>query len=313
MWFRNLTILRVRNFRHTSEALESMLGKQAFHSCSELELAAQGWAPPRQAGLAHTVGRQILLHLCFEKKLLPNAVINEVVRSRAAEIEEQLGFKPGRKQMRELKEQVIEELIPRAFSIKSTVAVWIDPVSGWLIIDSASRQKVDAVVGMLFKCIDPLNAVTLQTALSPVAAMTGWLASDTSPAGFTVDQDAELQKADENKASVKFSRHVLQAEEVARHISAGKRCTQLAMTWNDRISFVLTENLALKRVAPLDVVKERAASESQSDDDLFDSDFTLMSGELAGMLAALVESLGGERSGEEEDADIQSLTETAEA
>jgi len=131
-------------------------------------------------------------------------------------------------------------------------------------------------------------------AVSPIGAMTDWLVADEAPAGFTVDQDTELRSTAESKATVRYVRHTLEADDVRRHIAAGKQCTRLAMTWNDRISFVLTETLAIKRVAPLDVIKEGADSATQNEDERFDSDIALMTGELGKMLADLTEALGGE-------------------
>jgi len=151
------------------------------------------------------------------------------------------------------------------------------------------------VRGMLFKAIDPLPVVGLQVNLSPVAAMTEWLATDTAPAGFTVDQEIELQSSSESKATVRYVRHPLDPEDLRRHIAAGKRCTRLAMTWNDRVSFVLTDALAVKRVNPLDVIKEQADATLHDENERFDADFALMAGELAGLMAELTEALGGER------------------
>jgi recombination associated protein RdgC len=127
--------------------------------------------------------------------------------------------------------------------------------------------------------------------------MTSWLADDAAPAGFTVDQEIELQASAESKATVRYVRHPLDAEELRRHIAAGKRCTRLAMTWNDRVSFVLTDALAIKRVAPLDVVKEQIDGTMSDEDERFDADFALMAGELSAMLGDLTEALGGERQG----------------
>lgn len=261
-------------------------------------MQTQGWASPRDNGaLVHRVGKQMLLTMRAEKKLLPATVVNQVTKARAAELEEQQGYKPGRKQLRELKEQITEELLPRAFSIRRDTRVWIDPERGWLAIDAASAIKADEVRTLLFKALDPLPLTSLQVNQSPVAAMTSWLADDAAPAGFTVDQEIELQASAESKATVRYVRHPLDAEELRRHIAAGKRCTRLAMTWNDRVSFVLTDALAIKRVAPLDVVKEQIDGTMSDEDERFDADFALMAGELSAMLGDLTEALGGERQG----------------
>ncbi|WP_420996447.1 recombination-associated protein RdgC [Cupriavidus sp. 30B13] len=297
MWFKNLQLHRLSApWTLAADEVEASLARHAFFPGTSLEMQTQGWASPRENGaLVHLVGKQMLLTLRTEKKLLPTTVVNQVTKARAAEIEEQQGFKPGRKQMRELKEQVTEELLPRAFSIRRDTRVWIDPVNGWLAIDAASPAKADEVRSLLFKSIDPLPLETLQVNLSPVAAMTEWLSSDTAPAGFTVDQEIELQSSAESKATVRYVRHPLDPEDLRRHIAAGKRCTRLAMTWNDRVSFVLTESLAVKRVAPLDVIKEQADPGARDEDERFDGDFAMMAGELAGLLADLTAALGGER------------------
>jgi len=296
MWFKNLQIYRLSApWVMTSEQLQDCLAPRAFTAANSLELQTNGWVSPRDNGmLVHTVNKQLLLQLGTEKKLLPSTVINQVAKARAAELEEQQGFKPGRKQMKELKEQVADELLPRAFSIRRNTSVWIDPVNGWLVVDAASPAKADEVFKALLQSMGQLPLGTLRVNESPVAAMTGWLAADEAPRNFTIDQDTELRSTSEGKATVRYVRHTLEPEDVRRHIASGKQCTRLALTWADRVSLVLTESLTLKRVAPLDVLKENADAMTQNDDERFDTDFALMTGELSKLLTDLVEALGGE-------------------
>jgi recombination associated protein RdgC len=125
--------------------------------------------------------------------------------------------------------------------------------------------------------------------------MTGWLAEDEAPSNFTIDQDTELRSSGESGAAIRYVKHSIDADDVRRHIQSGKQCTRLAMTWADRISFVLTEGLDVKRVSPLDVLKEGNEGVATNDDEKFDSDMMLMTGELAKMMAELVDALGGEK------------------
>lgn len=296
MWFKNLQIYRLpAPWNMSAEQLEACLTTQAFAPCTSLDLQSQGWVAPRPAGaLVHRVHHQMLITLMTEKKLLPATVINQVAKARAVEIEEQQGFKPGRKQMKELKEQISDELLPRAFSIQRDTRIWIDPVNGWLVVDSSSPAKADEVLKLLLKAVDPLPLSNLHVVQAPLAAMTSWLAADAAPAGFTVDAELELRASGDSKATVRYARQAPEADDLRRHIAAGKQCTRLALTWNDRISFVLTESLALKRLAPLDVITENANSAGAGEDERFDGDFALMSGELHQLLSALVQTLGGE-------------------
>jgi len=297
MWFKNLRIYRLASpWTLMGEQFEECLARHAFRSGNTLEMQSLGWIAPREGGgLAHTVNRQVLLSLRAEKKLLPATVINQVSKARAQEIEEKQGYKPGRKQMKEIKERVTEELMPRAFSIYRDTRVWIDTVNHWLVIDAAASAKADEVIGLLAKTVDPLPLENLYVAQSPASAMTGWLAADEPPTNFTVDQDTELRASGESRAAIRYVKHTIDAEDVRRHIQSGKQCTRLAMTWADRVSFVLTESLDIKRVAPLDVLKEGTDTVMQNDDEKFDSDMTLMTGELAKLMADLVDALGGEK------------------
>ena len=296
MFFRNLHIYRLpAPWAFTPEQLEEALASNAFTPASSNELLRQGWDKPRpNGGLVHVVNKQMLILLGTEKKLLPNTVINQVAKARAAEMEEAQGFAPGKKAMKELKERVADELLPQAFAIRANTFAWIDPVNGWLTIDAASPAKADEVIKLLLKAVDKLPLESLRVQRSPVGVMTEWLQADEAPAGFTVDQDATLRATGESKAQVAYKRHTLEVDDVRRHIAAGKQCTRLAMTWDSKISFVLDESLAVKSVKLLDVLTEKDRGTIRNDDERFDGDFALMTGELAKMLADLVEALGGE-------------------
>jgi recombination associated protein RdgC len=216
-----------------------------------------------------------------------------VAKARAQEMEEQQGFPPGKKAMKELKERVHDELLPRAFSIASTTWAWIDPRNGWLVVDAASASKADDVIKFLLKSVDRMPLESVRVARSPAAMMTGWLNDDEAPAAFTIDRDADMVATGESKSKIKYVRHALSPEELRRHIAAGKQCTRLAMTWESKISFVLTESLAIKSVKPLDVLRESEAV-TRNDDERFDAEFVLMTGELARLLDDVMAALGGE-------------------
>jgi RNA-directed DNA polymerase len=293
---KNATIYRLQTpWAMTAEQLAALLAPQVFAPCSSLELQSIGWVPPRDNGLlVHVVAGQWLLKLQTETKILPASVINEVTKARAAEITEQQGFAPGRKQMRELREDVTDELLPRAFSRTGAMHVWIDPANGWLVCDAATPARAEAALKLFIKAIDKFPLETLRTVMSPTAAMTSWLLNDEAPSNFTVDQDTELRSTGEGKATVRYIRHTLEADAMRTNIEAGKQCTRLAMTWADKISFVLTEGLVIKRIAALDILKEDTSGSTKNDEERFDGDFMLMTGELNKMLAEIVGALGGE-------------------
>jgi recombination associated protein RdgC len=297
MWFRNLIVLRVpAGWDIDVDTLADALLPQAFTEATSVEETRLGWVPPREGdtSLVYANGRQMLIAMRQEKKLLPARVVTQFVKQRAEKIEADEGFKPGRKRMKELKELVRDELLPRAFSLSSDMRAWIDPVGGWLVVDAASQSRADELLGLLAKAIEGFPGRPLKVNRSPAGEMTAWLVADEAPARFSIDQDVEL-KARDGKASVRYANQSLDADDVTRHTKAGKQCTKLALTWADRVSFVLTDGLAIKRVRPLDVLKESAAGSAAGDDveERFASDWVLMTGELSALLAGVVDALGG--------------------
>ncbi|MDP2786325.1 MAG: recombination-associated protein RdgC [Sulfurimicrobium sp.] len=296
MWFRNLQIYRLSSdWNITAQHLDEQLAQHVFQPCGSMDRQSRGWVSPRgDERLAYALNGQIMLALRVEQKLLPGSVVNDVAKDRIVEFEQQQGYSPSRKQAREIKERVAEELLPRAFARRRTTYVWIDPSHGWLAIDAASAAKADEVLEMLNKCISDLPLSPLRTERSPAAAMTEWLTTSEAPAGFSIDRDCELRSPVEENATVRYVRHPLDAEEISKHITAGKQPTRLALTWDDRISFVLTDRLEIKRLAFLDILKEEAEASTETADEQFDADFALMTGELARLLPAIVAALGGE-------------------
>jgi recombination associated protein RdgC len=278
--------------------LEDALESARFVECGASQEKSVGWVEPRgeaHGPLVEIVGGQWLLKLMVEVKTVPGSVVKRKVQDQLAQIEATTGRKPGKKEKRELSEDARLALLPMAFTKQSSVTVWIDPKAQLLVLDSGSQAKADEVMTGLIKAVDGLAVLLVNTQISPAAAMSTWLSTHEAPQGFSVDRECELKAADESKAVVRYTRHALDTDEVSQHIAMGKVPTRVAMTWNDRVSFVLTEALQLKKVAFLDVVFEGSpSSPGDRKDDGFDADAAIATGELVQLIPDLLEALGGE-------------------
>jgi recombination associated protein RdgC len=296
MWFKNIFVYRLSpDFKLTAATLQDKLATKPLLPCAGLDKLSRGWVSCRgDDRLVHQANNQILFALGVEQKLLPASIINRFSKERAAELEAQQGYKVGRKQLKDLKQAVADELLPRAFALQRTTYAWLDLAKGRLIVEAASAAKAEELLELLGKTLDNFAVQLLKTELSPMAAMTDWLVSEAAPAGFTIDRELELRSSDENKSSVRYANHALEGKEFASHISAGKRVARLGLTWNDRISFVLNEQFQIKRLGFLDILKDESANVADTEDEMFEVDFLLMTGELSKMLEALIDALGGE-------------------
>ena len=274
--------------------MEQALDAERFVPCGASQDMSMGWVEPRgeaHGPLIEVVDGQRILKLKIETKGVPSSVVTRKAQERSAQIEATEGRKPGKKEMKDIKDDVKLSLMPMAFSKESSVLVWIDPAKHLLVMDAGSQAKADVLVTMLVKSFAGLSLILINTHMSPQSAMAAWLMSQEPPASFSVDRECELKAADESKSVVRYVRHPLDTDEVKQHVQSGKLPTRLALTWAGRVSFSLTEGLQLKKVTFLEGVFEDTSAER---DDGFDADVAIATGELSKLLPDLWEALGGE-------------------
>jgi len=296
--FKNVTIYRIApGWEATLEDMEAALDAARFVPCGASQDKSVGWIEPRgeaHGPLVESVAGQRILKLQIETKGVPGSVVKKKAQEEADHIEATTGRKPGKKETKALREDALLALLPQAFARQMTVWVWIDLQNGWLVTDASSQGKLDEVVTALVRVFDGLAVTLLQTAVTPQTAMTQWLSATTPdewPGGFAVERECELKSGDEEKSAVKFTRHNLATDEVRKHITEGKLPTRLAMSWEGRIGFTLTESLQVKKINFLEGVFDGRPEEGENG---FDTDVALSTGELQKLIPELIEALGGE-------------------
>lgn len=292
--FKNLTIYRIsESWQAELEQLEEALSKQQFEECAPTQERSVGWIPPRgeeHGAMVESVNGQWVMHQLFEAKILPGDVLKRAVQEKISQIEAREGRKPGKKEKQEIKDECRYDLLPKAFTKRGGLWVWIDPKAKMLVLDTSSQSSADEVVTMLVEASPGFAVSLIDTQTSPQAAMANWLHTHDAPAGFSIERECELKSSDESKAVVRYNRHSLDIDEIREHINQGKMPTKLSMTWEDRVSFILTDGLQLKKVTLLDV-----AMEDQAQDDAgFDADIAIVTGEFSQLIPDVIEALGGE-------------------
>lgn len=297
MWLKNLVLYRAAK-DHFSDAgtLNDRLAQDTLQPCGGYQMESRGWVPPQAEGpFVHALQGHWLIALGDEQKILPATIIRQQAEDRARVIGQQQGRPVGRKQLREIRDQVTNELMPRALARRRTTHAWIDPARALLAINTGAATKAEWFLEALRRSDDALKVRRVDTQRAPASAMADWLTRGKAPGTFSIDQDLELRARDVSKASVRYARHSLEGREIRDHIAAGKTVVKLGLTWSDKISFVLTEDLLLKRLAFLDILRRESDAQSGEESERFDLDFALMSGELALMIGDLLKALGGEK------------------
>ena len=303
MFFRNLTLFRFPAALDLSD-LETQLAAQPLKPVGPMELSSRGFVPPMgqdAEAYTHRVGDALWLTVGGEDRLLPAAVVNDLLGKKLVAMEEKEGRKPGGRARRRLKEDLIAELLPRAFVRPSRTEVMLDLRNGLCIVDTSSRKAAEAAVGEIRNALGSFPALPLNAEVAPRAVLTGWIAGDPLPDGLTLGDECELRDPVDGGAVVKCQRQALQADEIAHHLEAGKQVARLALTLDDHLSFVLGEDLVIRKLKFLDGAveqlesTERVLRPAQDDrDDVraeLDARFALMAGELQRLFAVLEPAL----------------------
>jgi len=300
MWFKNLALYRFTEpFALTSDELEGKLDDKRFRPCGSHEEFSMGWTSPvgrSSEQLAYASNSFIMLCLKKEEKVIPAAVINEMLQERISEKEDQEARKLSKKERSTLKDELIFELLPRAFSFSKQTYAYIDPKGGWIIVDAASAKKAEDLLSHLRKCLGSLPVIPVNTLDKPAVIMTQWLADANSvPKDLLVEDECELRSTEDEGSIIRCKRHNLTLPEITNHLDNGKQVIKLAVNWTDRLSFIIDENLSIKRLKFLDLIQDQI-DDIEVDDEIgqFDVDFSIMSLELANFLPRLLEIFGGE-------------------
>jgi recombination associated protein RdgC len=293
--FKNARLYRLDSpFSHTAEELEAHLGTRRFRPCGPVETATLGWSAPLgdEAGaLVHGVGGCLLLCARKQERLLPSAAVAEAVDERIGEIEAGEARDVGRAERRRVREQVVTEMLPRAFTRSRRTLLYVDTLAGWLLVDAAGEKPAEEVVSLLRETLGTLPAKPPAPRQAPAGILTAWLMEGGAPADFAPADACELRDSRDTASVIRASGHDLMSEEILNHLRAGKQAVKLALDWEDRLSFVLADDLSLKRLrvgdALLDELDQDETGGAADPAARLDAEFAIMALQLRELIGRL--------------------------
>jgi len=288
--FTSATLYRIQALPAADFEITAALESGAFMPCGPTQEVSHGWIAPRGPGeaLCECINGQLIYKLMTETKSVPAGVLDRELTTRCKAVEDTTGRKPGKKERRDLKEEIKLDLLPKAFPKQTATLVWINPEKKLLVIDTASAKRADEVVNALIQSQEGLQVQPINTLAHPIRVMASWLDQTAQPETMGIDMDCVLVATDESKTKVKYVKHNLDIPEVKEHIAKGLLPESLALTWLNRVSFVLNADMTIKGVTLLDL------PELEEGVDEFDASVCLITGELTGLVDDLIEELGGE-------------------
>ncbi len=299
MWFKNIRAYRLtKPFDLAPEALGQKLAGRSFVPCAKSQAVSFGWVPPlgeASEALVHAAAGRMLLKLRREEKLLPSTVVREQLDEKVADIESAQGRKVYRKERLNLKDEIVQDCLPRAFSRSTAVHAYIDVKANWIFVDSASASRAEELLNLLRECVGSFPALLPQVNNAPSAVMTAWLLHRSLPDDFELGQECELRDPGEEGGVVRCRGVDLLSEEVETHLHAGKQAARLALNWDERLSVLLAEDLCLRRLRFADeLMKENEEIPEEDNAARLDADFALMSDAVTSLQERVMAVFGGE-------------------
>ncbi len=290
MFFRNLTLFRFPTSLDFTD-FETQLAECALAPVTALELSSRGFVPvmgQHHPAFCHAIEHARWLAVGGEEKILPGAVVNDLLQKKLAAIEASEGRRPGGRTRKRIKDELITELLPRAFVRPVRTDALIDTQLGVIAVDTSSRKNAENVASEVRRALGSFPALPLNAETAPRAILTGWIAGDPLPDGLSLGDECELRDPSDSGAVVKIQRMELSGEEISKHLEAGKQATRLALTLDDHVSFVLGEDLIVRKFKLLDgAVDQLEATDSEDIVAELEARFALMAGEFKRLFEVL--------------------------
>ena len=299
MWFKNLQLYRfTQPIELTTESLSEQLVAHSFKPCGSQELSRAGWVSPlgrHSEELVHASNGYFMVCSKRQDKILPSSVVNDFLEEQVQEIESTESRKVSRKERSSIKEEVIFSLMPKAFARSSLQFAYISLRDNLLVINASSEKRAEELIQNLREALGSLSLIPLVAKNLPIDLMTQWVNSGELTDNFVLGEECELRDNADVSGVVRCKNQNLSSDEILNHLKTGMHVSKLALTWHERVEFLLDEKMAVKRLRFSDLIQEKAA-EAEVDDvaGQFDVDFSIMTLELSQFVQALMSALGGE-------------------
>lgn len=243
-FFRNLTLFRFpAGLIGAGDELADALQGRPLRPIGPMESFTAGFVPPFGEAIVHADGDAVLFCLATTEKILPPAVIRDELARRVKEIREREDRSVGARERKRLREEIVDEFLPRAFTRTRRIRAYVDTERGWMVVDTASRKDAESLLHQLREALGSFPVTPPTPAERPSEVLTAWLRTcdPASDGDICHDWDlgygCELRERCEDGAIVRARRQDLGSAAILKHLQDGLEVTALDLAFNGRMHF----------------------------------------------------------------------------
>ena len=265
--------------------VDQQLEKAQLQDVGPLEMRSRGFISPfgreSNAALCHRQGEYIWLTLGVEEKVLPTSIVNDLLHRQCVALEHSQGRRPSGRERLKIKDELLHDLLPRALVKHTRTDVMIDTRMGYVAIDTSSNKVAEEVISEIRAILGSFPAMPITAQAMPRAVLTRWIAGEVLPELVELGFECELKDPVDHGAVVRCQQQQLRTDEIDTHLEAGKQVSKLALCLDTHVSFVLGDDLVIRKLKFLDAVLDQLdAVETHDVYAEMDTQFALMSAEV---------------------------------
>lgn len=298
MWFKQIQIYALTSpIEWDDVRIEKQLGLLKFKPCLPHLFSSNGWIPPcndkeEEPPLMHSIPGVHMVCCQFEEKILPATVIQQALQEKIKQMTENQGRKKISVQERQaLKEAITQSLLPRAFTKFTKIYAYIDLKLQLFVVNTTNPKKTEQLVGLMQRSLEQKLLPLAHKKMAPI--LTRWLINNKCPRNFYIEKNCLLQDPQQKHRLIRCQEQDLFSKKLQPILQDQYQVVQLALSWNDQVHFVLSDDLTLRRLSFSDEMIAAAKEENCEMAAMqLQTDLVLMVGIFTSLITELMKAFG---------------------
>lgn len=289
MFFKNLIIYTMQDTSSIKNINDELLQKIAFVPCGPTDFSKMGFVSPvDNHALILTLGEHSLLKVRTESRILPSSVVNKKLAEKVKRQEELLQRNLKKSEKLLLKDELMIDLLPQAFTKDQYTNIWINHRDNFIAVSSSSFKQAENILALLRKELGTLAVTPLSSDQPAERMFTEWLREDKAAENFIIHNDALLvDPLDTGK--IKLTKEDLTTDAVKNYLDAGRTVESISLVYKAQTTFTINTSFILSKIGYSSEMLDKNDDFNVDEKECrIEADFLLVAEELSSLIKDLM-------------------------